>query len=37
VRLPKRSAAYGTNGSATIDPTDIIEFRRPSLGAVGWS
>lgn len=30
VRLPNISAAYGTKGRATSEPTDIIQLRSPS-------
>ena len=33
---PKISAMYGVIGSATIDPTDMIAFKRPRVAALGW-
>lgn len=36
VRLPSISAAYGTKGRATSEPTDMIQLRSPSWEAVGW-
>jgi hypothetical protein len=30
------SAMYGVIGKATIDPTDMIAFKRPLVAGLGW-
>ena len=35
IRRPQISAMYGVIGSATIDPTDMMAFRRPRVAGLG--